>query len=116
MLDVYLGSYVNWNFDTHTVCQSKTGESDVCSPNVFEGQTNTLFVNRGDGTFQIASDLLPSTQPAKSLGAVAAEFVAGNGTELYIANDLIPISCTRGELENGKRPHSPMVPLWTDVA
>lgn len=90
MLDVYLGSYVNWNFDTQTVCKSKGGEDDVCSPNVFAGQTNALFLNSGDGNFENARDLLPATQPAKSLGAIAAEFVSGRGTELYVANDLIP--------------------------
>lgn len=88
-LDCYLGSYVNWDFDTHQTCANHLGEPDVCSPNAFEGMTSAVFVNNRDGTFSHAPDLLTAPQPTKTLSVLAAEFSPGQGVGLYVANDLI---------------------------
>lgn len=88
-LDCYLGSYVNWDFDTHQTCANYLGEPDVCSPNAFEGMTSAVFVNNGDGTFTHMPDLLSAPQPTKTLSVLAAEFSPGQGVGLYVANDLI---------------------------
>jgi enediyne biosynthesis protein E4 len=88
-LDLFLGSYVDWDFDRHQVCKAKTGEPDVCSPNAFNGMKNLAYLNAKDGTFVPASEILQASQPGKSLGSIAAEFQAGQGVGLYVANDLI---------------------------
>ena len=88
-LDLYLGSYVDWDIDKNQVCRDRKGQPEVCSPNAFEGSRNTVFLSNGDGTFQLRTDMVQADQPSKTLGVVAAEFHRGQGVGLYVANDLI---------------------------
>ncbi len=88
-LDLYLGSYVDWDITKNQVCQSRSGQQDVCSPNAFNGSVNAVFINQGDGTFSIESDAIQTDQPSKTLGVLAAEFNRDQGVGLYVANDLL---------------------------
>ena len=88
-LDLYLGSYVDWDLARNQVCKARNDQPDVCSPNAYEGVQNSVAINHGDGSFSISSELLKTTQPAKTLGALAAEFEPGNGIAVYAANDLV---------------------------
>ncbi|MEO8269595.1 MAG: VCBS repeat-containing protein, partial [Aureliella sp.] len=88
-LDCYLGSYVDWNFGTHRVCENKQGIPDVCSPNAFGGMRHAVFLNQGDGSFLHAPELLVAPEPTKTLSALTAEFSPGQGVGVYVANDLI---------------------------
>ena len=88
-LDLYFGSYVDWDIDKNQVCRDRKGQPDVCSPNAFKGSRNTVFLSNGDGTFQLSADTVQTDQPSKTLGVVAAEFHRGQGVGLYVANDLI---------------------------
>ena len=89
LIDLYLGSYVDWDISKNQVCQSRTGQPDVCSPNAFNGSKNAVFINQGDGTFSIESDAIKTDQPSKTLGVLAAEFSRDQGVGLYVANDLL---------------------------
>ena len=88
-LDLYLGSYLDWDFDKNQVCRDRNGEPDVCSPNAFGGSQNKVFMSNGDGAFQLRTEMVQADQPSKTLGVVAAEFHRGDGVGLYIANDLL---------------------------
>ncbi len=88
-LDLYFGSYLDWDFDKNQVCRDRNGQPDVCSPNVFGGSQNRVFLSNGDGAFQLRTELVQADQPSKTLGVVAAEFHPGEGVGLYVANDLI---------------------------
>lgn len=88
-LDLYLGSYVDWDFDKNQVCRDRNGEPDVCSPNAFGGSQNKVLLSNGDGVFQLRTEMVQADQPSKTLGVVAAEFRRGQGVGLYVANDLI---------------------------
>jgi len=88
-LDLFLGSYVDWEPSRNQVCPTSQGQPDICSPNVYEGVHNRILMNQGDGTFQVTEIDAINTTLAKSLGVVAAEFQAGAGVGLYIANDLV---------------------------
>ncbi|MCC6510818.1 MAG: CRTAC1 family protein [Pirellulaceae bacterium] len=92
LLDLYLGSYVDWSMENNQPCPDKHGRLDVCSPNVFGGTQNSVWLNNGSGTFTEAHELLQSPEPTKTLGVLAAEFSPGKGTGIYVANDLIPNS------------------------
>jgi hypothetical protein len=89
-LDLYLGSYVDWNFDTHQVCPTTAGQPDVCAPTAFKGTTNTVLVNNCDGTFVASASLPNPDHAAKTLGLLAADFGNGQNVGLYVANDLVP--------------------------
>lgn len=88
-LDLYFGSYVDWDIEKNQVCQDRNGQPDVCSPNAFGGSKNGVFLSNGDGVFQSSSDLVQADQKSKTLGVLAAEFHPGQGAGLYVANDLI---------------------------
>ena len=88
-LDLYFGSYVDWDVDKNQVCRDRSGEPDVCSPNAFNGSRNSVFLSNGDSSFQLRVDMVQADQPSKTLGVVAAEFHHGQGVGLYVANDLI---------------------------
>ena len=88
-LDLYAGSYVQWDPSTNQVCNTKAGLPDVCSPNVYQGVQNQCWLNQGNGSFVSDDGVLATSSPAKSLGALAAEFQPGRGTGLYVANDLL---------------------------
>lgn len=88
-LDLYLGSYVDWDMDKNQVCLDRNGQLDVCSPNAFGGSRNKVFLSNGDGVFQFRDDMVQADQASKTLGIVAAEFHPGQGVGLYVANDLI---------------------------
>lgn len=88
-LDLYLGSYVLWDFDHQQSCSSPNGEPDVCSPTAFNGTRITVLLNNRDGSFSHKDGLLEAPIPAKTLGVVAGEFTPGQGCGLYVANDLI---------------------------
>lgn len=89
-LDLYLGSYLDWNLEKHQVCPTPAGVADVCSPNAFGGASNIAYLNSSDGTFRFASSLPELPARAKTLGILAAELSAGHGTSVYVANDLVP--------------------------
>ncbi|OYW12828.1 MAG: hypothetical protein B7Z55_17930, partial [Planctomycetales bacterium 12-60-4] len=88
-LDLCLGSYVNWNFATHQTCKAQNGESDVCSPNAFDGMQNSVFLSNGEGSFSREDSLMRSPLPTKTLGMLTGEFDAGDGVGMYVANDLV---------------------------
>ena len=51
VLDLYFGSYVAWNFDTHRVCRMRNNTPDVCAPQFFEGGVDAFYWGAADGTF-----------------------------------------------------------------
>jgi enediyne biosynthesis protein E4 len=89
LLDLYLGSYVDWDVSKNQICQSRTEHPDVCSPNAFKGSANSALLNQGDGIFITELDAIKTDQPSKSLGVLAAEFTPSQGVGLYVANDLL---------------------------
>ena len=55
LLDLFVLNYLQWDLKTEHLCGPSTGR-DYCSPRFYEGQPNQLFLNRGDGTFEDASE------------------------------------------------------------
>jgi enediyne biosynthesis protein E4 len=88
LLDLYLGSYVDWSLQKNQVCPAG-GQPDVCSPNVFGGTQLSTYINQGDGTFLQSQEILPTNKPAKSLGVLGGDFSGAGRNALYIANDLL---------------------------
>ena len=89
-LDLHLVSYVNWDFETHTVCSSADGQLDVCSPTSFQGTIDLTLVNQNDGTFVDATGNLEGENNGRGLGVLAARMESHLPVSLYVANDLSP--------------------------
>src|SRR5438094_119865 len=55
-LDLYVGRYLDWGWDTNPVCMSADGSGRAyCHPRLFAPIASVLLHNNGDGTFTDAS-------------------------------------------------------------
>ena len=87
-LDLYVGNYVDFRLATHKRCTSPTGMTDYCSPNAYRPETDRLFRNRGDGTFEdVGASSGIGRLPGSSLGVAADDFDGDGWLDLYVAND-----------------------------
>lgn len=88
IVDLYVANYVNWSWQNNPKCLggSPTG-NDVCTPQVFEGLSDIVFWNRGNGTFEKASESNGLVASGKGLGALACDFNHDSLPEVYVAND-----------------------------
>ncbi len=69
-LDLVVGRYVEWNFQANRYCgAAKPGGRAYCHPDNFNGVTNILYHNNGDGTFTDVSAKAGIANPlGKALG------------------------------------------------
>ncbi|HUP25375.1 MAG TPA: CRTAC1 family protein [Thermoanaerobaculia bacterium] len=90
-LDLVVGNYVEWRVALHKDCTAAmVGTSDYCGPLAFRLTPNSLFRNRGDGTFEnVTERVLRDQRPASTLGTVAGDFDDDGWLDLYVANDLV---------------------------
>lgn len=60
----------------------------ACSPNMFDGVQDTLFVSNGEGQLEAITDFI-SPEKAKGLGAVFADLNQTNRLSAFISNDQV---------------------------
>ena len=88
LLDLFVANYVNFRIATHRDCRSPGGRSDYCGPQSYEGETDRLFRNRGDGTFEDVTAEAGLLEAGSGLGVVSDDFDRDGLPDLYVANDL----------------------------
>ena len=89
-LDLYVTRYCAWTFDEHHRCH-ESGYEVYCGPEEFDGDTDVLFLNRGDGTFEDATQRAGiATLAGKSLGVLILDHDTDGDTDIYVANDGTP--------------------------
>ena len=91
-LDLYVGNYVEYRLATDRRCVSSTGAPDYCGPLAYEPVFDSLFRNRGDGTFEDVTESagLLSEPPGGGLGVTSGDFDGDGWLDLYVANDMTP--------------------------
>ncbi len=93
-LDLYVATYLNWSLKNHPDCSQGMGSKvlhSYCLPDAFQGLSDTLHRNRGDGTFEDQSREAGIALPGgKGLGVVAVDYDQDGRPDLYVANDTVP--------------------------
>ena len=89
-LDLYVTSYVDFALDHNIVCGAERyGRRSYCHPDVYEGVPDLYLENRGDGTFEDATERTGFGGTAgKGLGVVWSDLDVDGDLDLYVANDI----------------------------
>ena len=90
-LDLFVCRYLKWTFQNNRFCgENKPGLRAYCHPDNFEGITNILYHNNGDGTFTDVSEAAGIANPeGKSLGVAFADYDGDGRTDIFVANDSV---------------------------
>lgn len=84
-LDLYVVTYL-----VHTAkqCSDAAGRAEYCGPTAFDGVPDVLYRNRGDGTFEDASESAGmSAGRNRGLGVVCTDLDEDGLPDVYVAND-----------------------------
>jgi hypothetical protein len=90
-LDLFVTRYLNWSFQTNRYCgEKRPGYRAYCHPDNYDGVTNVLYHNNGDGTFTDVSAKAGVANPAgKGLGVAFADYDGDGYTDIFVANDSV---------------------------
>jgi len=90
-LDLFVTRYLNWSFQTNRYCgEKRPGYRAYCHPDNYDGVTNMLYHNNGDGTFTDVSAKAGIANPVgKGLGVAFADYDDDGYTDIFVANDSV---------------------------
>jgi len=87
LLDLFVVNYMQWTYSDKPLCTFRDF-TDYCSPKLYKGQPNRLFLNRGDGTFQDLSEEWGVRKlVGKGMGVGMADYNVDGRPDLFITND-----------------------------
>jgi hypothetical protein len=89
-LDLYVVHYVQYDLEHNVECW-RGGVKNYCAPADFQAEQDRFYRNRGDGTFEDATDafgIAPGN--GKGLGALVHDLDADGKPDVYVANDETP--------------------------
>ncbi len=90
-LDLFIARYLDWDFAKNIRCGPSEGHGQYCHPRYFQGMSNLLYRNNGNGTFtDVSAQAGLSRLIGKGLGIAFADYDNDGWTDVYVANDSIP--------------------------
>jgi enediyne biosynthesis protein E4 len=91
-LDLFVVNYVQWDPTKETFCGDRARDLRVyCHPKFYEGLPNTLYRNRGDGTFEDASASAGiGRHVGKGMSAAFADYDGDGLVDVFVTNDGVP--------------------------
>ncbi len=91
-LDLFVSRYVEWSFAENPWCgERKPGYRSYCHPKHFGPIPHLVFRNKGDGTFEDATESSGfSSAPGKGLGLAFNDYDQDGWTDVVVANDSFP--------------------------
>jgi hypothetical protein len=89
LLDLFVVNYLAWDAATEPECRYE-GKYDYCHPRFYKGTANSLYLNRGDGTFSDVSQAYGLTRHiGKGMAAAVADYDGDGYPDLFVANDTL---------------------------
>ena len=91
-LDLFVVNYLKWPASVDEVCGDPTTKvRSYCDPTHFEGLPNTLYRNRGDGTFEDVTERSGiSGHVGKGMSVAFADYNEDGFTDVFVTNDTVP--------------------------
>ena len=90
-LDLFVSHYVDWSIATDQTCSLDTKNKSYCTPELYKGQSGTLFHNKGNGVFEDVTKKAGLYDPtSKSLGIALIDVDNDGWVDLFVANDTQP--------------------------
>src|SRR5580698_2050395 len=90
-LDLFVSHYVEWSPAADQYCTLDGKHKSYCTPELYKGQSATLYRNKGNGTFEDVTKKAGLYDPAsKSLGVSLLDYDNDGWLDLFVANDTQP--------------------------
>jgi hypothetical protein len=90
-LDLFVSHYVDWSEVTDQFCTLDGKNKSYCTPELYKGQSATLFHNIGHGVFEDVTKKAGLYDPSsKSLGVALIDYDDDGWLDLFVANDTQP--------------------------
>ena len=90
-LDLFVSHYVEWSLAADQTCALDGKHKSYCTPELYKGQSGTLFHNLGNGRFENVTRKAGLSDPtSKSLGIALIDFDNDGWLDLFVANDTQP--------------------------
>ena len=88
-LDLYVVNYVVYDLSMQPCVGPDSGLLEYCHPRFYQGESDILYRNEGDGTFVDVTDAagVANSVEGKGLGVVAADYDSDGLVDIYVAND-----------------------------
>ena len=88
-VDLYVATYTDFTYANHKVCRESGGDLQLyCGPEAYNGISDVLFRNLGDGTFDDITAAAGLGQTAgKELGVLLGDVDRDGDMDLYLASD-----------------------------
>ena len=92
LLDLFVVNYVKWSPEIAPFCGDPVRKLRAyCHPRFFDGLANTLYHNRGDGTFEDVSEKSGiASQIGKGMSVAFADYDGDGLTDVFVTNDKLP--------------------------
>ncbi len=90
-LDLFVVNYLKWSLANTPFCGDPKGARAYCHPKLFEGLPNTLYRNRGDGTFEdVSLSAGIAQQIGKGMSVAFADYDQDGRPDVFVTNDKLP--------------------------
>ena len=90
-LDLFVANYVEWSVEKDQLCSLDGKNKSYCTPQSYQGQSPTLYHNKGNGTFENVTQRAGLNDPdCKSLGVALLDYNGDGWLDLFVANDTEP--------------------------
>jgi hypothetical protein len=87
-LDLFVTHYVAWSRDKDQACSLDGKNKSYCTPELYKGESETLFHNQGNGVFEDVTRRAGLYDPSsKSLGVAMIDFDNDGWMDLFVSND-----------------------------